>query len=167
METYTIFVDFEAFQHGAEHFKPKELCIVSTKSPLQPLYFVFKHNKKWSDLSPEQQRTYSYETQHLHHLKYDEGGDIYCRVCVWRSIKKAFPEYRQGVIFYVFGQQKVHFLSTEFPKVIWRHYDFVARIDDLRPFQYNFIRCIYKPHGARCACLKCYRMYNDFVVRNQ
>lgn len=160
----TYIVDFEAFQHGSEDFRLKELCIIDVDKPLQPLYFIFKHRKQWDHLKSEHQKTYTYQMHHLHKLKYEEGHTFYCRTCIWRKIRDVFPSCTNG-IFYVYGQQKVHFLSAEFPKVVWRHYDFVPRYADLLMLPYQNVVCIHRPHGQRCACLKVYRLYNDYVSR--
>ena len=56
-----IFVDFEAFQHGAsEQFKLKELCILSADRPLTPIHFLFRGLLAWEVPKEDQRMTYAY-----------------------------------------------------------------------------------------------------------
>ena len=149
---HSFFVDFEAFQHGQESFKLKELCIINLDSPLAPTHYVFRPSKSWEQLDPRQQKTYHYITQRLHHLTYNEGSVYYCKQCIWTSIKRLFPTWRSGT-FYVMGDQKKRFLEQEYPKLKWNLY----REDTLPELPAN-ITCPLRDHGKHCAYTKCYRM---------
>lgn len=157
------FIDIEGFQHGQGKFKIKELCIVDADYPLEPLYFLFKPNKPWQDLTDAQRTTYSYETRHLHHITWSEGRDPpFCRQCVWQGVKNHLRLY-ENAIFYVLGSQKLRVLQTHFPKL--RLCEYNATLKTL-PNTPNHIGCV----GGRmhdkehCACLKCYRLYLHYLI---
>ena len=97
-----LFIDFEAFQHGDEDFKIKELCILDVTAPLKPLTFLFKPTKPWDALKSIQKRTYAYQEHNLHHLSWSEGNKSYCTSCLERHIKRAVPMY-QSACCYVLG----------------------------------------------------------------
>ena len=157
-----IFVDFEAFQHGAtERFKLKELCVLSSDRPLTPLYFLFRASPPWEKLDVEQQKTYAYQSRHLHHLEYSEGVASFCKSCVARMIKAAFPEW-QTCIFYVMGAQKMDYLRHKFPMFNWCEYNGVT-VNTLPTLPHN-ITCLHRPHGDHCACLKCYKLYHHYIT---
>lgn len=154
------FIDFEAFQHGDGPFKIKELCIIDADRVLSPIYFIFRAPKSWNSLSAEEQRTYSYETNQLHGLQWNEGATRYCRRCTWYWIKEAFPLCRNS-IFYVMGQQKMQFLQQEFPELNFCEYN--VTLQTLPSIPPN-IRCLYRDHDqTHCACLKCYRLYQHYI----
>ena len=109
-------MDFEAFQHGQDGFILKELCIIDSEKPLDPLYYIFKPPVPWDQMSSEQQHTFTYEEQHLHHLKWAEGKTRYCCNCVLYHIERAFPLIYNHKC-YVLGRQKMEFLQCEFPEL--------------------------------------------------
>ena len=154
------FIDFEGFQHGNGRYKIKELCIVDVDRVLSPLFFIFRAPKSWNSLTTEQQRTYSYETNHIHGLQWEEGITRYCRRCTWYWIKEAFPHCRTS-IFYVMGKQKMEFLQTEFPEINFCEYN--VTLNNLPSIPPN-IKCLYREHDqTHCACLKCYRLYQHYI----
>ena len=158
----TIFVDFEAFQHGTtERFKLKELCILSVDRPLTPLYFLFRCSKPWEELDTDQRRTYAYQSRHLHHLEYSEGVVSYCKSCIARLIKKIYPNWI-NCIFYVMGVQKFDYLRNKFPMFNWCEYNGVT-VNTLPSLPHN-ITCLHRPHGDHCACLKCYKLYYHYIT---
>ena len=155
------FIDFEAFQHGEERFVIKELCVIDKNLPLSPLYFVFKNKNHWSSLNRAQQKTYSYQSNYLHGLQWEEGESHYCQRCLWYWIKRSFPNC-QDSIFYVLGEQKRNFLQIEFPKLTFVVYDNIT-LSSLPHIPPN-IKCLFRNHDDNhCACLKCYRMYQHFM----
>ena len=157
-----IFVDFEAFQHGAsEQFKLKELCILSADRPLTPIYFLFRGSPAWELLKEDQRMTYAYQSRHIHHLEYSEGVVQFCKSCVARTIKTAFPDWINS-IFYVMGKQKMDFLKSKFPMFNWTEYNGVT-MNTLPTLPHN-ITCLHRPHGDHCACLKCYKLYHHYVT---
>lgn len=159
------FVDFEAFQHGTEKYKIKEMCVIDVNRPLSPLYFIFSLTaalKPWDQLGLEQRKTYDYQSQHLHRLTYGEGVIPYCKTCIWRMIKHTFPTCING-IFYVIGSQKCAHLMNEFPKLNWCEYCLRNWNSDLPKIPPN-ISCLHRPHGDHCACLKCYRLYQHYIT---
>ena len=157
-----IFVDFEAFQHGpSERFKLKELCLLSADRPLTPLYFLFGASPLWEQLDGEQQRTYAYQSRHLHHLEYSEGVVSFCKGCVARVIKTTFPDYI-NCVFYVMGSQKMEYLRDKFPMFNWCEYNGVT-VNSLPSLPHN-ITCLHRPHGDHCACLKCYKLYQHYIT---
>lgn len=155
------FVDFEAFQHGTERFLIKELCIIDVDRPLTPLYFIFRSPKAWDSLNSQQQMTYRYQSQHLHHLEYSEGVSLFCKTCVARFIKLTFPNCLAG-IFYVMGTQKFDYLRNKFPCFNWCEYNGVT-LNTLPTIPTN-IQCFHRDHGEHCACLKCYRLYQHYIT---
>ena len=150
------FVDFEAFQHGNERFQVKELCVIDVDFPLEPLYFLFESQ---APTSPEAQTTYNYQTNHIHHLHWNEGTSRYCKACIIYYIKKQFP-YASNGIFYVMGKQKLAFLKEEFP--LFNFVEYNATMETLTTIPLN-IHCLHHNHGEHCACLKCYRLLNDYL----
>lgn len=162
----TLFIDFEAFQHGEEDFRIKELCILEASTPLKPLYFLFKPPCAWDLLSPDQRRTYRYEEKHIHGLCWGEGQTRYCANCVWHYIKKSFPlvsaDAKEDHICYVLGQQKADFLRKEFPQLTIIEYN--VTLKEL-PHAPSHITCVYRVHGGRehCAMLKCYRLLSLYL----
>ena len=155
------FIDFEAFQHGEEHYRIKELCILDVDRPLSPLYFIFAADKSWDALRISQQKTYSFQSRHIHGLGYDEGVTLYCSSCVARLMKQTFPNCLNG-IFYVMGLQKMNFLITQFPKFNFCEYHVTFNI--LPQIAHN-ISCLHRNHSAEhCACLKCYRLYQHYIT---
>ena len=158
----TIFVDFEAFQHGTtERYKLKELCLLSADRPLTPLYFLFRGWPTWELLNDDQKRTYSYQSNHIHHLEYTEGVVIFCKCCIARAIKIAFPEWVNSV-FYVMGSQKYDWLRRKFPMFNWCEYNGVT-LNTLPIIPHN-ISCLHRPHGDHCACLKCFKLYQHYIT---
>lgn len=159
-----LFADFEAFQHGDEGFKVKELCFLSTKSPLRPLYFIFKPTTQWESLSEEQRRTYAYEERFIHHLSWGEGTTHYCGNCVRRDVERAFLHHTDGNhICYVLGRQKAEFLRAELPKLNIVEYDYVNSFKTL-PRAASHLICCYRMHGREhCAVLKCYRLLSHYL----
>jgi hypothetical protein len=154
------FIDFEAFQHGSNKFRLKELCVMDVDRPLNPLYFIFKGGKKWEDLTCGEQQTYSYQRRYLHHLGWEEGHARYCRRCVWYFIKDYFPQIRNSIV-YVMGEQKIKFLQNEFPSLNFCEYNVTLA---LLPNVAANINCFYRDHGEHCACLKCYRLYTHYIT---
>lgn len=152
------FIDFEAFQHGTEKYVIKELCVIDVDQPFSPLYFIFKSRKRWDSLSKEQQTTYDYQTQYVHHIGWVEGEPRYCRGCVWETIKDVFP-FCRNEIFYVMGKQKMDHLRNKFPHLNLCEYNVTMNtLPDLPPN----ITCIYRSHGEHCACLKCFRLVKHY-----
>ena len=154
------FVDFEAFQHGAESFKIKELCILDVKRLQQPLHMIFYPHVSWQRLNLRRRRTYAYQTNRLHHLLWDEGCSRYCRSCILFLIQHLFPDW-SNEIFYVMGSQKLQFLQREFPQLQWMEYN--ATLSEL-PQLCPHSSCTYRNHGERCALLKCYRLYYHYML---
>lgn len=159
------FIDFEAFQHGEERFRIKELCIISETKPLLPFHKVFYPSKPWKQLSVERQKSYSFQTRHLHRLTYDEGEKQYCRNCIYKRIKQRFPGCKTSGVFFVLGKQKLDFLSSEFPKLHFQQYDSAETVKSLRRISLP-LKCSYADHGNHCAMLKCFRLYHDFCKKS-
>jgi hypothetical protein len=163
MSPRTLFIDFEAFQHGSENFLMKELCLLDSNSPLRPLYFLFKPSKVWNELSKEQQRTYAYQEHRIHHLSWSEGYTQYCSHCVEYEIKKAFPLIT-GIksICYVLGRQKADFLRRELPMLNIQEYEYAKTYKDL-PQVPAHLTCTYRHHSREhCAVLKTYQLYAHY-----
>lgn len=155
--TTTVFIDFEAFQHGSEDFMIKELCILDVNTPLKPLTFLYKPSKPWDLLKSAHKRTYAYQEHHLHRLSWNEGSKSYCTNCLMRHIKKAIPLY-EDANFYVLGKQKADFLRKELPNLNIIEYSFVDSYKDL-PHVPTHLTCTYRYHSKEhCAVLKCYRL---------
>ena len=155
-------MDFEAFQHGQEDFILKELCFFDSEKPLSPLYYTFKPPVPWDQLSSEQQHTFAYEEQHLHHLKWSEGKTRYCRNCVLYHLERAFPLIYNHKC-YVLGQQKMEFLQCEFPELDIVNYSAADSFKDL-PHAPPHLSCLFRCHSLEhCAVIKCYRLYSHFI----
>ena len=159
------FIDVEGFQHGKNgKFLIKELCILSADEPLSPYYKIFTPSKPWCQMKDDdaaKKSTYRYQTNMVHHLKWDEGWHKYCNNCVWREIKKSFPNWRNGM-FYVLGESKLKILKSEFPKLKLVPYN--ATLSTL-PAIGSHIRCMYRDHSVdHCACLKCYKLYKHYTT---
>lgn len=155
-------IDVEGFQHGKNgKFHIKELCILNVDEPLSPYYQVFTSTKPWSAINDDAEKfTYRYQTNKVHHLSWDEGWQTYCNNCVWREIKKTFPNWRNGM-FYVLGESKLKMLKENFPKLKLVPYN--ATLSTL-PALGSHIRCVYREHSVEhCACLKCYKLYKHFT----
>jgi hypothetical protein len=153
-----LFLDFEAFQHGAEDYRVKELCVLDVKKPLKPLSFVYKQTIPWDLLTPQQRRTYSYEEFNFHQLSWEEGNSLYCAQCLLLAIKEAFPLATQkDTICYVLGQQKAKFMQNELP--LLNIVEYKNKLSDL-PCILSHYSCTYRDHSVNhCAVLKCYQMY--------
>lgn len=153
-----LFADFEAFQHGDESFRIKELCILDKASPMKPLYFLFKPPCAWNMLTREQKRTYTYEERCIHGLVWSEGHTRYCASCVWHYMKRAFPSLTDTSSYccYVIGRQKADFLRKELPFLNIVEYDITLK--EL-PHAPSHLICQHRAHGRdHCAMLKCYRL---------
>ena len=181
----SIFVDFEAFQHGkkedGEDFHLKELCFVAKDRPFEPLHMVFKCTTPWSSLSPSRRRTYRYQTNFLHHLDYYEGTREYCPRCVLNDIREwllsigattntttvASAAAINHVEFFVLGKSKLEYLSSQFPQLNWKLYTFANSYAELDNMTHkNLISCVYRDHATHhCACIKAFRLYIDFMKR--
>lgn len=159
-----LFADFEAFQHGAESFRIKELCFLAVDEPMRPLYFIFKAPCAWEHLTDGQRRTYAYEEKHIHGLAWAEGYTRYCTNCISHHIDQAFSVSQVNTIIYVFGRQKLEFLKAEFPHLKLIHYDFIDSFKELLHAP-SHITCPYRVHGERehCAMLKCYRLLSHYL----
>lgn len=159
----TFFLDFEAFQHGKEDFRVKELCILDVTKPLKPLNLVFKPEIRWDELSKPHQRTFSYQENNIHHLSWDEGTTRYCAKCVMHMIKQQFPVVTSyNTICFVAGREKTKFIQREFPMLNIFAYDRSASFKDL-PAAPSHLSCNYRDHSREhCAMLKCYQLYTDF-----
>ena len=48
-------IDFEAFQHGDEQFKIKEICVLDVDRPLAPLYVLYEADRSWDSLTSSEQ----------------------------------------------------------------------------------------------------------------
>jgi len=153
-------IDFEAFQHGDEQFKIKELCVLDVDRPLAPLYVLYEADRSWDSLTSSEQKTYSYQRRHVHHLGWEEGDRRYCPVCLMHYIMVDFPQCRNS-IFYVMGEQKLKFLQQQLPKLNFCEYNIV--FEQLPPIAHN-ISCFHRNHGEHCACLKCYRLYTHYIT---
>ena len=154
------FIDIEAFQHGVDgKFVIKELSIIDVDKPLHPLYYIFEAHKTWQELDSSHQRTYEYQTAHLHHLEWHEGNTRYCKRCIMHHIKKHFGV--KGGLFYVMGDQKLNFLQEEFPDLNFIQYNITF---DKLPILPPNIHCLYRNHGHHCALLKCMRMYLHYTM---
>lgn len=148
------YIDFEAFQHGEESYKIKELCVLSSTNLLFPIHMIFRPHKKWDRLSMEQKQTYAYQTNHHHHILWNEGWMRYCRRCVFAIIEYCIPDCRRQT-FYVMGGQKLRFLQNEFPQLHFVEMD--VTFNHLPQLPHSM--CHYRNHGDRCAFLKCYKLY--------
>lgn len=155
-----IFIDFEAFQHGAEPFRIKELCIMDCARPGQPLHLIFNPHVQWHCLNNRRRHTYAYQTNHLHHLQWQEGFVRYCRECLFFVIQFHFPKW-QNETFYVLGAQKLQFLRRELPRL--RLVEYNATLSQL-PQLCLQSTCPYRNHGQHCAVLKCYRLYYHYMM---
>ena len=154
------FIDFEAFQHGGEQFKIKELCIVDADRFCQPMYMVFHPHTRWHRLNLQQRRTYAYQTNRLHHLHWNEGFMRYCRKCVFAMIQWFLPNWRRQT-FYVLGNQKLIHLQREFPRLRLVEYNAtLSQLPQLCPQS----TCVNRNHGEHCAYLKCYRLYYHYMM---
>lgn len=157
------FIDFEGFQHGDEDFRLKELCLMDASNPLRYMLYVFKPDCEWECLTPEQQRTYTYCTRHLHELSWNEGLSHFCSTCFGTVMRDAFKLSR--TIFYVIGTQKAAYLRRILPGAIIVDYSqrFNVTLKGL-PRASPFVNCIYRNHGREhCAMIKCYRLYLHYA----
>ena len=153
-------IDFEAFQHGAEDYIIKELCILNIENPLQVVHAVFRPPMSWRHLSPEQRRTYGYQKGQLHQLSWDEGQRAFCVDCILRNLCYKFPLLNASTAkFYVVGEQKCAHLKQLFPKLnIMNYYNLSYK--HLPPQACTHLQCPYRNHDREhCALLKCYRVY--------
>ncbi len=152
------FIDFEAFQHGSERPMVKELCIMEFHRPLTPLYYMFRPDCQWNMLDEGQQKTYTWETNHHHHIDWDEGNTRFCSMCIMSCIKEVFPAWNIGM-FYVMECEsngpKVKILKKMFPKLNIVNYN--VTFDALPTITPNIV-CLYRNHSIHCAYLKCMRM---------
>lgn len=156
-------MDFEAFQHGNSKFHIKELCVMNVDKPLVPLYYIFKPHKAWQLLDKAQQKTYSYQQNHLHRLYWEEGQTRYCRRCIQQHIKDVFPDWASSIFYVVGGEQKVSFLTDEFPDIPFVEYNLSA-LNQLPSLPNNNVSCLYRTHGEHCALLKCLRLYTHYTT---
>lgn len=166
MPPLVLFADFEAFQHGDEPYRIKELCILSADRPLKPLYFLFRAYKPWDKLTPEQQRTYSYVERKLHHLAWGEGNTRYCANCITHYVEKSLLHTaaagEMDHVCYVLGKQKADFLQRELPTLNIVEYNFTS-LKQL-PDAALHLTCCYRADHSRehCAVLKCYRLLSHY-----
>ena len=162
------FIDFEAFQHGAEDFQVKELCIMDATTPKRSMSYTFQPPRPWQWLTTNEKRTYEYATNHLHKLSWNEGCGNSCPSCVQKHIIQFFGA---SSIFYAIGRQKTEFLQRHLPKLIIIDYGecYSVTLKDLPPVPDTF-RCMYREHGrVHCAAIKCYRLYlhmNANAIKN-
>jgi hypothetical protein len=154
------FIDFEAFQHGNERYMIKELCILSTNYANRPMYMLFRPSNQWHKLSMTHKQTYAYQTNHLHHIQWNEGFMRYCRKCIFSIINTSFPNCRSET-FYVMGAQKQQFLKREFPQLHFVNYN--VTFTQL-PRLCGNSHCLYRNHGEHCAFLKCYQLYYHYMM---
>ena len=155
-----VFIDFEAFQHGTEHYKIKELCIMDTARPSKPLHLVFTPHIQWHRLKEQQRRTYAYQSNHLHQLLWQEGCVRYCPNCILFTIQLHFHNWR-NITFNVLGSQKLEFLQWQFPQLRFVQYNAtLSQLPQLCPQSH----CPYRNHGPHCAVLKCYKLYYHYMM---
>ena len=158
------FIEFEAFQHGEEEFKIKELCIMEFAHHLRPLHYVFRSEGVLDSLPLEKQTTYRYLSNNVHLLSWHEGVVRFCSKCVMHHIEMAFPDYQSG-IFYTMESQvngpKLRYLKKMFPKLNIVNYN--VTLNNL-PFISPNISCIVRDHGNHCAYLKCLRLLEHYAI---
>ena len=154
------FIDFEAFQiaKGGDYII-KELAIVNSHNPLEPLYYLFEAPYPWHDLTEEQKRQCSYQSRNIHHLTWQDGIQRYCCNCVQYIILNEL-EFATSIPFYVMGNQKYKFLEKTFPYL--KFIEYTATLESL-PKLYPHIRCLSREHGDHCALKKAYRLYLHYV----
>ena len=161
------FIDFEAFQHGAEDFSIKELCVIDMARPMKQLYYLYLPPCSWDSLNRDQKRSYSYEYLHLHKLSWDEGYARFCAACLRRDMQNwLFPTTnRETSVFYVMGRQKADYLQRLLPDLKFVNYQEAFNVASLKELCAlpSHVRCIHRVHGEHCAMLKCYRMYMHFM----
>lgn len=160
--SHAFFVDFEAFQHGGQDPMMKELCIMNASQPMDLLYYVFKPNLDWQELSSEERTTHFYGTRRIHHLHWVDGSTRYCKNCVMHHVKTKFPKW-QNAMFYVLDKvegPKVKFLKKEFPELNLVNYNGLT-FKTLPPAIIS-MDCPYRPHGKHCAFQKCLQLYTHF-----
>lgn len=157
------FIEFEAFRHGVEDYKIKELCIMEFNHHLRPLYYLFESEGAWNDLTAPQQTSYQYLTDQFHLLSWHEGGVRYCPKCIMHHIKTMFPGWQSG-IFYVMETEsngpKVKYMKKAFPKLNIVNY--IATLNTLPCISPNIV-CHLRDHGIHCAYLKCLRLLEHYA----
>jgi hypothetical protein len=158
-------VDFEAFKHGAEDYRLKELCIMDASRPMKQRHYTFMPTCRWEELSPEQKRTYSYLTRDLHRLSWNEGTERFCEECLKIDLRRFVSSNNIArSVFYVLGQAKVDYLKQLFPDFTFVNYQaaYGVTLREL-PDAPSHVACTYRNHGKHCAFLKCVRVYLHFV----
>lgn len=112
------FVDFQAYQHKFERFKPVEICVMSSYNFTHPLLLIYTQEEKWHEILDEaRKRTYKYEFANLHRIqwnndscRYYDAGKLYEKIMIKFSPKR-------GEKFFVHGLQKLTFLREELPQL--------------------------------------------------
>lgn len=173
------FVDFEAFQHGAEKFKPVEVCVLDSSDLTHPLIEMYAQKENWKELSSSQKRTYNYQFRHLHRLYWKNSSDfcsprVYSGQKLYSKIIHAFNP-RVGDIFYVFGEQKLLFLENEIPHLNWRNYHFINSFKEieeavaegeedyeLATFLHSSTNLSHKMKTKNCALWKCIKLFHHW-----
>lgn len=155
----TYYIDFEAFQHGDGPFILKELCIMENQDNY--LYYLFRPEENCADMSPELQQTFTYLTNHVHGLYWEEGITRYCNTCVAHRVTHAFPHWHEAT-FMVLDRPsgpKVTFLKNEFPQLNIVHAYNVTfnTLPDADEFW-----CPYRNHGKHCSFIKCCQLHKLF-----
>ena len=153
------FIEIEGFKHE-NRFIIKELCVLDDQNPLCPLYYIFKEEFPFTQLTLDEQRQVAFVSGNLHGLTWKEGITQFCASCVERKIIEDFDN--NGLLeFYTMGEEKVKFLSDLFPRLRILH---VKKTFKLLPYLMPHITCLHRPHGERCALRKCYRLLLSFSL---
>lgn len=156
------FIDFEAFRYKKEKFLIKELAMVDVDKPLTPIYFIFNAKTGWQQLTSDQKLQFKYQSNHIHHLRWNEGVSRYCKACVWHHMKTDFP-LCESAITYVMGKEKMTFLKQQFPKLRLVEYNITFKALPDIP---KTIMCVHREHGEHCAYRKTLRLFHHYTTIN-
>lgn len=158
--TNTLYIDFEAFQHGNGSYELKELCIF--QGPYSYMYFIFRPNTDWLlDYDDEARRTFAHLSRRLHRLHWEEGHARYCNSCVFHHITHRFTNWHNAV-FIVLDRAsgpKITFLRQEFPQLNIVH-AYNLTFNTLPDSE--GMTCPYRNHGKHCAFIKCCQLHKHF-----
>jgi hypothetical protein len=146
------FIEIEGFQVRKGQYHIKELVILSSTKPLEPIYYLFKEPFPESYLSAEEEACAKYATRNLHALQWSEGKTHFCVDCITSTIQEKFD----SSTYFCLGENKCAMLSQMFPQLDIQPYCYTT-FKKLPPLS-RHIRCLHRDHGEHCALRKVYRL---------
>jgi hypothetical protein len=146
------FIEIEGFQVKKQYYI-KELVILSSTKPLEPIYYIFKAPFPESYLTIEENVCTKYVTQNLHKLQWSEGVTQFCADCISNVIQAKFTD---STTYFCLGENKCAMLAKMFPRLDIQPYCY-STFKELPPLA-GHIRCLHRDHGEHCALRKTYRI---------